>query len=147
MKSQYKIAKATNQQRNLIIPLLVAEGLPVKDLPESLDNFLVSLEGNAVTGVIGLERYENYGLLRSLVIDKKHRNKNIATALVKELESMAVSLGIDSIYLLTETAPRYFEGKGYQKIERSEVPKPVQGSSEFSSVCPVSAIVMKKSIQ
>jgi len=147
MNSQYKITKATNQQRKLIIPLLVAEGLPVEDLPKSLDNFLVSLEGNNIIGVVGLERYENYGLLRSLVIDKNHRNKNIASALVKELESMAASLGIDSIYLLTETAPRYFEGKGYQKIERTEVPKPVQSSSEFSSVCPVSAIVMKKSIR
>jgi amino-acid N-acetyltransferase len=48
--------------------------------------------------------------------------------------------------LLTETAPGYFETKGYQQITRADVPEEVQQSSEFSHVCPQSAIVMKKII-
>jgi amino-acid N-acetyltransferase len=127
--------------------LLESEGLPVKDLPGELHNFLVSINDARIIGVIGLERYENYGLLRSLVVDRNFRNKDVASALVGELESLADSLELDAIYLLTETAPNYFERKGYKRIERNEVPLPVQSSSEFSSTCPVSAIVMKKSIK
>ena len=147
MKTEYRIENATNQQRKLILSLLESEGLPVKDLPDSLNNFLVSLNGPNIIGVIGLERYDNYGLLRSLVVDKNYRNKDIAAALVSKLEKLADSLELDSIFLLTETAPKYFERKGYNRIERTEVPKPVQASSEFSATCPVSAIVMKKSMK
>ena len=51
------------------------------------------------------------------------------------------------MYMFTETAPQYFERKGYEKISRDSVPKSIHASSEFSSVCPVSAIVMKKSLK
>ncbi len=147
MNTKFKIENATNQQRELIVSLLESEGLPVNDLPGDLDNFLVLLNDAKIIGVIGLERYDKSGLLRSLVVDKNYRNKNVASALVAGLEKVADSLELDSIYLLTETAPNYFERKGYKRIERNEVPLPVQSSSEFSTTCPVSAIVMKKSMK
>ena len=147
MNTEYKIENATNQQRELIVSLLESEGLPVNDLPGDLANFLVLLNDAKIIGVIGLERYDKSGLLRSLVVDKNYRNKNAASALVAGLEKVAHSLELDSIYLLTETAPNYFERKGYKRIERNEVPLPVQSSSEFSTTCPASAIVMKKSMK
>jgi amino-acid N-acetyltransferase len=79
-----------------------------------------------------------------MVVDKNYRGKNIASQLVQQLEDYATTIGIDEMYLLTETAPEYFKKKGYEQISRDEVPKPIQASSEFSQVCPVSAIVMKK---
>ena len=141
-----KITKASNEQRQSIIGLLQAEKLPVEDLPNSLDNFFVAVEDNKVIGVIGLEQYGNCGLLRSMVVNREHRNKSIALQLVQELEYYAAAAGIDYMFLLTETASQYFEKKGYTKINRDEVPKLIQISSEFSHVCPVSATVMKKSI-
>jgi amino-acid N-acetyltransferase len=141
---QTKIAKANKEQRQSIVSLLQSEKLPVIDLPVSLDNFFVSLDDNRVIGAIGLEQYDNCGLLRSLVVDKNYRGKNIASQLVQQLEDYATTIGIDEMYLLTETAPEYFKKKGYEQISRDEVPKPIQASSEFSQVCPVSAIVMKK---
>jgi amino-acid N-acetyltransferase len=94
--------------------------------------------------VIGLEQYEQYGLLRSMVVDKEYRNKNVASQLVRQLENYVTTIGITCLYLLTETAAQYFERQDYSKISRDEVPVALQASSEFSSVCPVSAIVMKK---
>jgi len=64
--------------------------------------------------------------------------------LVKTLEEQAIASGISDMYLLTETADKYFSKKGYHPINRDEVPTEVKASSEFSYVCPVSAIVMKK---
>ncbi len=143
---QIEITKADDKFRQSIVSLLQAEKLPVKDLPSPLDNFFVAVEDNNVIGVIGLEQYDKCGLLRSMVVNIQYRNKNIASRLVNKLEEKAGSLGIESIYLLTETAMAYFEKKGYEKISRTEVPKSIQASTEFSSVCPDSAIVMKKAI-
>lgn len=144
---EIKIIKAGNDLRRSIISLLQSEKLPFEDLPAVLENFYLALESNRVIGVIGLEKYNDCGLLRSMVVDKQFRNKNVAAKLIDQLELEAGSLGIDSIYLFTETASSYFERKGYKKIERTDVPDPIKASTEFSSVCPVSAIVMRKSLK
>lgn len=141
---QTTISKATTNQRQRIIQLLQAEKLPVDDLPASLDNFFVAMDNEKVIGTIGLELYGDCGLLRSMVVDKEHRNKNIASGLVQQLETHAKANSINCMYLLTETAVQYFEKKGYHKINRDEVPENLKASSEFSHVCPMSAIVMKK---
>ncbi|WP_205509921.1 arsenic resistance N-acetyltransferase ArsN2 [Longitalea arenae] len=144
--NQTNIVKASDNHRPLVIALLQAEKLPVENLPTSLDNFFVARHNNKVVGAIGLELYGDYALLRSMVVSTAYRNNNIASRLVEQVEAYGRSLGITSIYLLTETAPGYFEKKGYQKINRDEVPAAVQLSSEFGHVCPVSAIVMKKNV-
>ena len=141
-----EITKAKEYHRQSIVSLLQAEKLPVEDLPPVLDNFFVALDENDVIGAIGLEEYDSCGLLRSMVVSKRFRNKNIASHLIEALEKKAIASGMDCIYLLTETAPQYFEKKGYEKISRDSVPKSIQASSEFSGVCPVSAIAMKKSL-
>ncbi|MDB5030509.1 arsenic resistance N-acetyltransferase ArsN2 [Mucilaginibacter sp.] len=130
--------------REQIIALLSAEKLPVDDLPETLENFIVALNADEVTGAIGLEVYGDYALLRSMVVSPPNRNKGVAGDLLQQLETIANTKSIKEIYLLTETAPGYFTGKGYQTITRADVPAEVQQSSEFSYACPQSAIVMKK---
>jgi len=139
------IEQAKNQRED-IVAILSAEKLPVDDLPEKLDTFLVARDNGQLVGVIGLEVYGTYGLLRSLAVLPGYRNKGIAGKLINRLESVAKLNDLKEIYLLTETAPEYFTGKAFQKITRDEVPDEVKQSSEFSHVCPVSAVVMKKSI-
>lgn len=145
--SQIKIKKATVQQRQEMINLLQSEKLPVGDLSLSPDSFLVATDEDKVIGAVGLEQYDNCGLLRSMVVDKKYRNRSIASQLIQQLENQATAAGISYMYLLTETAADYFERKGYQRITREEVPEKLQGSTEFSYVCPAGAIVMKKEIR
>jgi len=116
------------------------------DLLADLDNFFIASDNDHVIGAVGLEMYNNYGLLRSLVVNKDYRNEKIAARLVRRLEKKAKDLGIDCIYLLTETAPGYFTKNGYEKIRREQVPADLMSSSEFSHVCPQSAIVMQKYI-
>ena len=146
MERQIEIKEGNNGHRQSIVTLLQSEKLPVEDLPADLDNFFIALDYDNVVGAVGLEKYNNCGLLRSLVVNKDYRNEKIAGKLVKQLEEKAKDLGVDCIYLLTETAPDYFTKKGYEKIKREEVPADLQSSSEFSHVCPQSAIVMQKYI-
>jgi len=140
-----QIEKAENY-REEVIALLETEKLPAGDLPQTLENFVVAKQGEEIIGVAGIEIYESCGLLRSVAVSAAYRGKGIANQLLGYLEKVAVAQSLQAIFLLTETAPEYFGKKGYQKITRAEVPAEVQQSTEFSHVCPQSAIVMKKTV-
>src|ERR1700740_1392455 len=111
--------------------LLKASGLPYKDLPADVSNFLVILEDDEVIGCAGVEQYGQYGLLRSVAVAPGFRNRGLAGGLLHAAEQLAAAKGIDELYLLTETAPEYFSGKGFTKTERTEVPDEVKQSGEF----------------
>lgn len=138
------ISEATPAMRAEIIALLQSQKLPVEDLPARLDAFFVAQEEDKVIGLIGMEHYGEYGLLRSMAVHPDFRNQHIAADLVDTLEQRAAAAGIKAIYLLTETAAGYFIKKGFSTIQREAVPDAVKASSEFSHVCPVSATVMVK---
>ena len=141
-----EITEAINYRED-IIALLSSEKLPTSDLTGTLKNFLSVIENDELVGVVGLETYGSYGLLRSLAVQPGSRNQNIAGKLMAQIEKLATAEGLNSIFLLTETAPDYFSRKGYKVIARNEVPIEVQQSSEFSHMCPQSAIAMKKDLQ
>lgn len=126
--------------------LLTENKLPVSDLPASLENFFVAMDYDQVIGVIGVEIHGQYGLLRSLAVRSAYRNKGIAGKLIDQIEKFAEVRNLDAIYLLTETADQYFESKHYGTVSRDEVPADIQQSSEFSFVCPQSAVIMRKII-
>lgn len=140
-----KIAEAINYKEQAVA-LLSSEKLPASDLPATLKNFFVMIENEELIGVIGLEIYGSYGLLRSLAVRPESRNQNIASKLVDQIEKLALMEGLKAVLLLTETAPDYFSRKGYKIINRAEMPAEIQQSSEFSHVCPQSAIAMKKDL-
>jgi len=140
------IIEKAQSHRKAVVELLSAEKLPVADLPETLENFIVAIADAGVIGVAGFEVYGNYGLLRSVTVRSDVRNKGIAGKLLCRIDALSNLKGLTELYLLTETAPDYFERKGFQKIGRDEVPDIVKQSSEFSHVCPVSAIVMYKAL-
>lgn len=142
-----QIVKATERSRNEIINLLRTNELPAEDLPGTLNDFYAAVEEGKIVGLIGMERYSDFGLLRSMVVHPDYRNKQIAEKLVQLLEQSASGSGITTIYLLTETAERYFSKKNYRVITRDEVPQALFQSSEFSHVCPASATVMKKDLK
>jgi len=140
------IVIAIPEMRDAIIDLLQSQQLPVADLPLILTDFLVAKDADNIVGVIGMERYGAFGLLRSMAVPPGYRNQHIAASLVQELEKRAHSTGIVAMYLLTETASGYFSRKGYSTIQRDQVPGAVKSSSEFSHVCPTSAAVMTKNL-
>jgi amino-acid N-acetyltransferase len=138
-----KITQAT-EYREAIVNLLRTEKLPADDLPGALDDFRVVVKNKELAGIAGLEVYGSYGLLRSLAVQTAYRNQGIAAQLLHEVESLAVTKGLKALYLFTQTAPDYFSRKNYTQISRADVPAEVQQSTEYSHVCPQSAIVMKK---
>jgi amino-acid N-acetyltransferase len=134
------------KHRTQIKALLETEKLPVADLPKNLSNFLVATADGYLIGVAGIEIYGDCGLLRSVAVKAEHRGLDVAAKLVDNITLLARQENITELYLLTDTAAGYFKNKGFTQIGREEVPEEIKKSSEFSYVCPASAIVMKKSI-
>ncbi len=77
-----------------------------------------------------------------MAVDEPLRGKSIGKKIVDDLVSRAKEHTVREVYLLTETAHDYFVKRGFSDIARENVPLEVKASTEFSSVCPVSASVM-----
>jgi len=130
-----------------IAVLLSESGLPTGDLSDQdLSLFRIAGPTERLDGVGGLERYGDAALLRSVATATSLRGRGIAGAIVGELERLAGNEGVRSLYLLTESAERFFESRGYTTIERSDVPAAIRGARQFSSLCPDSATVMCKRV-
>jgi len=127
--------------------LLDADGLPVADLDASPVDFLVARVDGRLVGAVGIERYGDAGLLRSLVVDRASRGTGLGGRLVSALESQAGRDGITRLVLLTQTAEPFFAARGYAVVERGSVPPAVQASAEFRSLCPASATCMSKTLE
>ena len=125
--------------------LLEAADLPIVDTTDQTEHFFkTTYNYGVIIGAIGLEIYGAYGLLRSLVVDEAYRSKGIAKLLVENVVKHSKTLHLNRIILLTTTADKYFERQHFNRIQRHEVPEEIKQSKEFSSLCPVSAIVMQK---
>ena len=83
-----------------IVKLLSQAKLPAQDLTlEKLEHFLVAkAKDGSVIGTIGVELYQDVGLLRSLVVHPSYRGKGLGKRLTREVESFAQQKSIKTLY-------------------------------------------------
>jgi amino-acid N-acetyltransferase len=122
--------------------LLVASGLPVAGVKESLWSFIVAESEDRLVGVVGLEICCEHALLRSTAVAAEWRDRGLGRQLVERIIAEAEARNIRALYLLTTTAERYFPSFGFVKTTRDAVPEPVRRTEEFVCACPASATVM-----
>jgi amino-acid N-acetyltransferase len=121
--------------------------LPSEDLTESYNvkgRIYLGYEDDRgeLIGSGGLELYGTSALLRSVAVKEQHRDKFIGRKIVDDLIQKAKEMNISDIYLLTESAQDYFVKLGFTAVDRNEVPEKVRASSEFTHICPTSAVCM-----
>ncbi len=107
---------------------------------------MVAVDGDAIGGCVGAEVYGDAALLRSLAVREDQRGRGIADQLVARLTASLKRRGVKRVVLLTTTAERFFERRGFVSIARENVPDGVRASEEFRGVCPASAIAMMASL-
>lgn len=130
-----------------ICALLIEQGLPSEDVALGQANrFHLAIQDGVLLACAGLEPYESDALLRSVAVAKHARSKGFGRALVDIAERDATAMGARRLFLLTTTAAGYFTALGYEPFERSQVPRPLQCSSQFSLLCPASATCMVKDL-
>lgn len=136
------ISLALKSDMDAIRRLLESNNLPHSDLNVSPITFFVARTDEKVVGCIGIERYENTGLLRSFAVAPELQNRGIGKELYKNLLEYARQNQIKSLHLLTTTASEYFSRAGHQIANRSNAPEPIARSTEFAGLCPASSAYM-----
>jgi len=133
------------KERQHAIHLLQRQQLPVEDIDEDKLLYLF-LDGDKVIGTAGLEIFEDCALLRSVSIVKEEQGKGLGKIMHRQVENYARDAGINCLYLLTTTAKDFFDKQGYCVVKREDTPETVKQSAEFISLCPATAVIMKKRI-
>ena len=139
------IAPVSTNTHATAIQLLQNVNLPVDDINDHIAFYTLS-ENDEIIGTIGMEYDNTSALLRSLSVQENKRGKGYGDKLVQFIEDEAKRKGVQTMFLLTTTAADFFAKKAYSVINRQEVPAFIQQTSEFSSICPSSATVMKKEL-
>lgn len=140
-----RIRAATPEDLSAVQQLLTESGLPTDGVDAHITEFFVAQGDDAISGVIGMERYDGLGLLRSAAVSASARGQGVGSQLVETVLKRAESAGIKDVYLLTTTAAEYFPRFGFSQVPRGVSPHQLQASREFQGACPETAILMKRS--
>jgi amino-acid N-acetyltransferase len=139
--------KAYVSETDAIRSLLEKSELPTESLGRNTTEFFVAESAGRIVGVAGFEFYGNDALLRSVAIPADLQNRGIGSRMVDWMLAHAKSRGTRRIVLLTDTAKKFFERKGFEVTDRSAIRnEAMTSSSEFTHACPVSAVCMTRAV-
>lgn len=120
-------------------------GLPLADVKENKVSLWVAKD-TGIVGVIGMEQLGQDILLRSLVVHPDFRNRKIGANLVDFAIGQAKQRRAQRLFLLTNTAEKYFKQMGFRVITRSDIPSKLLENSGLCCACPQSSSAMTLSI-
>lgn len=139
----WKLRAAGQADFATVHQMLIQAGLPGEGVEEKFcEAFVVAEQNGRIVGAGGIEVYGPYGLLRSVVVVKEFRGEGLGEAIVSDRLRWAARQGLRAVYLLTTTVPEFFEKIGFTEMSRAEMPTEIQGSREYSDICPVTATAM-----
>lgn len=146
MTASPEFETATARDLVAVRNMLATAGLPYADVEANTlrDFILLRDPADRITAIGGIEAFDSDGLLRSVVVDEQARGGGLGKKLTKSLEQRAREKGISALYLLTTTAADFFPRLGYERFDRARVPVSISQSAEFSTLCPASAVCMRK---
>lgn len=147
MESRVRLASEHDVES--IVKLLKKGKLNVEGIENHIENFLVveQMSSHQIVGTAGLEVIgEDYGLLRSLVIDPVCLDPKIGMELVRILLSFAIGKGLQEIYFITRSKD-FFEYFGCTEVSGPDVPWSIQQSRHFQqSKSDLSTVMVYKKV-
>lgn len=145
-KKQMNSREAILDDLETIRGLLDICKLPSVDCAEHLNNFVLVEKNDKVVGVGSLEVYDNVGLVRSVAVLPNSRNSGVGKMIYELIEKKAIDLGVRVLYLLTESADKYFSNLGFSVKNRNEAPLSIMKTKQFKDLCPSTAKVMYREL-
>ncbi|MFW9931621.1 MAG: arsenic resistance N-acetyltransferase ArsN2 [Candidatus Thorarchaeota archaeon] len=142
-----EILQASSASISDITGLLKELDLVIEGVEQNIDDFRILVEKNTLIGCIGLEIYGSMALLRSIAVHPAYQKKGYGQMLLQDIERYALQKGVDELFLLTDTAERFFKKYGYSLHDRSKVPPSIAATQEFSNLCPASSSFMRKELK
>ncbi|MFW9817551.1 MAG: arsenic resistance N-acetyltransferase ArsN2 [Candidatus Thorarchaeota archaeon] len=150
MTWDFKIENAKESDHAAVVVLLQETDLPPDGIELHMENFLIIRHPEAVAGPefligsVGLEIYEDSALLRSLAVHPDFQGKGLGSRLVNSIIDFAKGKGIHHLFLLTDTAEKFFEKRGWVVVTRDKIPEDMKQSVEFTTLCTSSPSMMKE---
>jgi len=115
-----------------VLVLLGKVGLPIEGVRENFGSFLVARDGGQLIGCVGLERYGQVALLRSLAVAPDRQQGGVGRQLTARLLEDARSEGVREVVLLTTTAADFFGRHfGFTPIARAQFDETFATSPEW----------------
>ncbi len=136
------VTKAKVHDLPEIFGLLRDNGLTFSGAVQDLSSFLVIKEGQKIIGCACLEIHGRAGLLRAVSVKKERQGQGLGMTLIFRVLDLARNRSVRRIYLLTESADKFFSKFGFERVERNEVDPVIQQTEGFNHCCPCSSIVM-----
>jgi amino-acid N-acetyltransferase len=140
--TEYDVRPARRDDFEPASTLLSESRLPLDGFADHFGDALVATRGTRVVGVVELEVYGSAALLRSLVVAPSDRGARLGERLTREALRLARERAAPDVYLLTETAERFFPRFGFAVEDRRHAPPALMQSEEFRTACPASAVMM-----
>src|SRR5688500_14941325 len=138
------IRRAAESDFDRIEALLTGAHLPLDGAREAFRVGFVAEDREAIVGAVALEMHPDSALLRSLVVDRTVQGQGVGGELTQAAIDEAQRRGVMSIYLRTASAEEFFPRFGFVAVDRQSMPPSIQGSIEFRSACPASAVAMRR---
>jgi amino-acid N-acetyltransferase len=128
-----------------ILALLAAVELPTDGVAAQLAGFLVARDAaGRLVGCVGLERYRDVGLLRSLAVAPESQRTGLGSRLVAALIERASAAGVREVTLLTTTARDFFARRfGFTETRRAVYESRLAASPEWRLQTCASAAFMR----
>lgn len=136
------IRPATAADLSDIVDLLKTSKLPLDGIEALRTTTLVARADARLLGCAALELYGPAALLRSVAVAAKLRGQGLGQQLTQAALDLARERGVQTVYLLTETAGGFFPRFGFRTITRDEIDPSVKQSVQFTAACPSSALAM-----
>ena len=140
------IDRARPEDASAVLHLLERNHLPREGLTDWMATTLVARDDGHVIGSAALEIYPDGALLRSVAVAPEVQRQGVGHELTAAAIRLADTLNAPAMYLLTTTAEQFFPKFGFERITRADVPATVQASIEFTSACPTTATVMRRTL-
>lgn len=122
---------------------LEAAALPTDDVAVGRQAFILAVEAGHIVGSVGIEVVGSNALIRSLAVAPELRGRGLGAALNERAVELARQQGVATLYLLTTTARDYALRRGYELVDRGEVPVSVASLPQFRGLCPSTATCMR----
>ena len=125
---------------------LFAAGLPADDIAAPDVRPFRFTRRLMPVGYGALEVYGSDALMRSIVVTPNARGDGVGRKIVEWLLAHAARLGAERAFLLTTNARAYFEGLGFEVVDRSLAPRSILTTRQATGLCPVSAVLLRRAV-
>ena len=139
-----QVRPTTPSDLNAVLALLAEARLPTEGVSQHFADFLVALANERIVGCVGLEKYGDAALFRSLAVAPDWRGKGLGVQLTAQALSYAQANAVQKVVLLTTTASEFFARHfSFVPTERNQFNDIFGDSPEWNlSVCASAACMV-----